>query len=126
MTEAELIDEMEKQKIGTDGSIPSHIRNLTLRKYVKVDGHRRIRPTTLGVTLIDSLNEIIPDIVKPENRAKIELFVKQVQTGEKSYEDAIKSALEFYKKKLTYCNNNIDNVRKGFGKYFHLNDEKFI
>ena len=126
LTEAELIDEMEKQKIGTDGSIPSHIRNLTLRKYVKVDGHRRIRPTKLGVTLIDSLNEIIPEIVKPENRAQIELFVKQVQTGEKSYEDAIKSALEFYKKKLTYCSSNIYNIRKGFGKYFHLKDEIFI
>jgi len=126
LTEAELIDEMEKQKIGTDGSIPSHIRNLTLRKYVKVDRHRRIRPTKLGITLIDSLNKIIPEIVLPENRAQIELFVKQVQTGEKSYEDAIKSALEFYKKKLTYCSSNIYNVRKGFGKHFHLKEEKFI
>ena len=126
LAEAELIDEMEKQKIGTDGSIPSHIRNLTLRKYVKVDRHRRIRPTKLGVTLIDSLNNIIPEIVKPENRAQIELFVKQVQTGEKSYEDAIKSALEFYKKKLTYCSSKIYNIRKGFGQYFHLKDEKFI
>lgn len=93
---------------------------------MKVDRHRRIRPTKLGATLIDSLNKIIPEIVKPENRAQIELFVKQVQTGEKSYEDAIKSALEFYKKKLTYCSSNIYKVRKGFGQYFHLKDEKFI
>ena len=29
-------------------------------------------------------------------------------------------ALEFYKKKLRYCNNQIDNLREEFGKYFEL------
>ena len=120
LTEAELIDEMEKKKIGTDGSIPSHILNLTKRGYVKVDEHRRIKPTRLGISLIDSLNEIIPDIVKPENRANIEQFVKQIASGDKSYQIAIESALEFYREKLKYCNNNIDKVKDGFGKHFHL------
>ena len=120
LTEAELIDEMEKKKIGTDGSIPSHILNLTKRGYVKVDEHRRIKPTRLGISLIDSLNEIIPDIVKPENRAKIEQFVKQIASGDNSYQTAIESALEFYREKLKYCNNNIDKVKDGFGKHFHL------
>ena len=124
LTEAELIDEMEKQKIGTDGSIPSHILNLTKRGYVKVDEHRRIKPTRLGISLIDSLNEIIPDIVKPENRAKIEKFVKQIASGDKNYKAAIESALEFYRGKLNYCNNNIDKVKDGFGKHFHLKKSK--
>ena len=121
LTEAELIDEMEKQKIGTDGSIPSHILNMTKRGYVRVDEHRRIKPTRLGISLIDSLEEIIPDIVKPENRAKIEQFVKQIASGDNSYKIAIESALDFYREKLKYCNNNIDKVKDGFGKHFHLN-----
>ena len=120
LTEAELIDEMEKKKIGTDGSIPSHILNLTKRGYVKVDEHRRIKPTRLGISLIDSLNEIIPDIVKPENRANIEQFVKQIASGDKSYQIAIESALEFYREKLKYCNNNINKVKERFGKHFYL------
>ena len=78
LTESELIDEMEKYNIGTDGSIPSHIHNLTVRGYVKVDEKRRNIPTKLGIALIDSLSVIEPDIIMPENRAKIEKFVKDI------------------------------------------------
>ena len=94
---------------------------MTKRGYVRVDEHRRIKPTRLGISLIDSLEEIIPDIVKPENRAKIEQFVKQIASGDNSYKIAIESALDFYREKLKYCNNNIDKVKDGFGKHFHLN-----
>ena len=120
LTEAELIDEMEKKRIGTDGSTPSHIRNLTKRGYVKINENRRIIPTKLGVALIDSLNEIVPEIVKPENRAKIEDFVKEIETGEKSFKDAIDAALDFYKEKLKYCNQKIDKVKDEFQKYFEF------
>ena len=120
LTEAELIDQMEKKNIGTDGSIPTHIRNLIKRKYVKVDEHKRLIPTKLGITLIDSLNVIEPEIIRPENRAKIEEYVKQIETGEKTFKEAVEMALEFYKKKLEYCNNQIDNLREEFGKYFEL------
>ena len=111
LTEAELIDEMEKKSIGTDGSTPSHIRNLTKRGYAKINENRRIIPTKLGVALIDSLSEIVPEIVKPENRAKIEDFVKEIETGEKSFKEAIDAALEFYKEKLKYCSIKIDKVK---------------
>ena len=120
LTEAELIDEMEKNNIGTDGSIPTHIRNLTKRGYVRVDEHKRIIPTKLGITLIDALNKVVPEIIRPENRAKIEEYVKQIETGEKPFREAIEIALDFYKKKLRHCNSNIDEVRKEFGKQFEL------
>ena len=120
LTEAELIDQMENKNIGTDGSIPSHISNLTRRGYVKVNEHRRIIPTKLGVALIDSLNEVVPDIVKPKNRAKIEEFVKQIETGEKKYKEVIEEALKFYQEKLKYCSNNIEELRYQFGNYFKI------
>lgn len=122
LTEAELIDEMEKYSIGTDGSIPSHIENLSLRGYVKVDEKRRIIPTKLGEVLIDSLDVIEPDIIRPENRAKIEQFVKQIETGEKTYDEALKSAIKFYKSKFIDCCSNVDNLRQEFGKYFRLKE----
>ena len=120
LTEAELIDQMEKKNIGTDGSIPSHIRNLNRRGYVKVNSHRRIIPTKLGETLIEVLNEIVPDIVEPKNRAKIEKFVKQIETGEKKYKDVLEEALDFYKDKLRNCSYNIEEIRNHFGYYFEL------
>ena len=124
LTEAELIDQMEKKNIGTDGSIPSHIRNLTKRGYVKVDEHKRIIPTKLGITLIDALDKIVPKIIRPKNRAKIEEYVKQIETGEKTFKEAVEMALEFYKKKLRYCNEKIDDLREEFRKYFKLKDPK--
>ena len=122
LTEAELIDEMEKNHIGTDGSTPSHIKNLSSRKYVRINENRRIIPTKLGVVLIDSLNEVVPDIVKPENRARIEEYVKQIEMGEKSFKEAIDSALDFYKGKLSYCIFKIDNIKEEFKKYFDFYD----
>ena len=122
LTEAELIDEMEKNHIGTDGSTPSHIKNLSSRKYVRINENRRIIPTKLGVVLIDSLNEVVPDIVKPENRARIEEYVKQIEMGEKSFKEAIDSALDFYKGKLSYCIFKIDNIKEEFKKYFEFYD----
>ena len=100
LTEAELIDEMDKYNIGTDGSIPSHINNLTERGYVKVDEQRRIIPTRLGKALIDVLNIIEPDIIKPENRTKIEDFVKEIERGKRNYKEALENAIEFYKSKF--------------------------
>lgn len=124
LTEAELISQMEKKHIGTDGSIPSHIRNLTSRGYVKVNEHRRIIPTKLGVTLIDALEKYVPGIVKPKNRARIEKFVKQIETGEKKFDEAIQVALEFYKKKLKRCNKKIKKIKDEFRKQFDLIDNE--
>ena len=95
LTESELIDEMEKYNIGTDGSIPSHIYNLTLRGYVKVDEKKRIIPTKLGIALIDALNVVEPDIIMPENRAKIEQFVKDIEKVKKSYNEDLEYAIKF-------------------------------
>ena len=120
LTEAELITEMEKYNIGTDGSIPSHIHNLSLRGYIKVDNERRLIPTKLGVALIDVLNIIEPDIIKPENREKIEKFVKEIERGKKSYKDALENAINFYQSKFIDCYSKIDELRKEFGKYFKL------
>ena len=120
ITEAELIDEMAKYNIGTDGSIPNHINNLSIREYVKVNKHRRIIPTKLGITLIDALDNVCPEIIRPENRALIEKFVKQIETGEREYNETIEAALDFYEKRLIHCVNNIDEIKKEFEKKFDM------
>ena len=127
ITEAELIEEMEKNHIGTDASMSVHIDNIVKRKYVKVDEKRRLIPTKLGKALIEALETVEPDIVLPKNRAKIEEFVSLLADGKKEYNEVLDYALDFYKKKYYSVSNQLDELYKVFGKYFTLgSDENYV
>ena len=116
--------EMEKNKIGTDASMPVHIENICQRGYVKVDEGRKLIPTKLGKALIDALGEVDPEIIHPDNRAKIEGFVDEVAHGKKKYEDVLKYALDLYKEKYLTIRVHYDKLLKAFGKYFSVDTSK--
>jgi hypothetical protein len=122
LTESDLISEMEKNRIGTDASMPVHIENICQRGYVTVDEKRRLIPTKLGNALIDSLGCVDSEIIHPENRAKIEDFVNQVSQGKKNYDEVLKYALELYKEKFIIIRVNYDKLLNSFRKYFKFND----
>jgi DNA topoisomerase-3 len=64
---------MEKNGIGTDASIPTHINNITERKYVEVRAPgRQLVPTNLGIALARGFCEIDPELVFPSVRSNIE------------------------------------------------------
>ena len=123
ITEAELIEEMEKNHIGTDASISVHIANIEKRGYVKVDDKRRLIPTKLGKALIEALESVEKNIVLPENRAKIEEFVAELAEGKKSYEEVLDYALKFYKNKFYVVSSKLDQLYEVFRKYFKLNGD---
>ena len=123
ITEAELIEEMEKNHIGTDASMSVHIENIERRGYVRVDDKRRLIPTKLGKALIESLESIEKDIVLPENRAKIEEFVAQLANGEKNYEEVLDYALKFYKNKFYSVSSKLEQLYEVFRKYFQLTSD---
>ena len=118
ITEAELIEEMEKKHIGTDASMIVHIDNIERRGYVRVDDKRRLIPTKLGKALIEALESVEPDIVLPENRGKIEEFISQLADGKKNYDEVLDYALQFYKKKFYSINEKVDLLYEVFAKYF--------
>ena len=79
MKEGDLVLEMEKNGIGTDASIPTHIKNIINRGYVDVQkAGRKLIPTKLGIALIDSYLQIDTGIVLPNVRANIENMVNQI------------------------------------------------
>ena len=121
ITEAELIEEMEKNHIGTDASMSVHIANIVKRGYVRVDNNkRRLIPTKLGKALIEALEAVEPDIVLPKNRAKIEEFVSLLSEGKKDYKEVLDYALDFYKKKYLSVSSQIKKLYQIFGKYFQV------
>ena len=125
ITEAELIEEMEKNHIGTDASMSVHIDNIEKRGYVKVDDKRRLIPTKLGKALIEALESVEKDIVLPENRAKIEEFVGELADGKKNYEEVLNYALNFYKNKFLSISSKIDQLYEVFGKYYNLTESEY-
>ena len=52
LTEAELIGIMEREGVGTDASIATHIENVCKRGYVAVGKGRTMVPTSLGIVLV--------------------------------------------------------------------------
>ena len=58
LTESELISKMEKNGIGTDASIPTHIENILKRKYSELAAGRKLVPTQLGLVLAQGYHQI--------------------------------------------------------------------
>ena len=123
ISEAELIEEMEKNHIGTDASMSVHIENIVKRGYVKVDENRRLIPTKLGKALIEALEAVEPDIILPKNRAIIESFVNDLANGKKNYEEVLNYSLKFYKEKYINVTEKIDDLLDIFSQYFDLNED---
>lgn len=63
---------MEHNGIGTDASMATHINNISVRSYVKVEAGRQLIPTELGLSLVRGYKKIDPDLVAPQLRSNIE------------------------------------------------------
>ena len=88
LSEYELIEKMEKYRIGTDGTIPKHIKKIIDRKYVSVEedkktGVRRFIPTTHGEILAEGYLEIDEDLIKPSVRGFIEKCCSKISEHKK-------------------------------------------
>ena len=69
LTESELISQMEKNGIGTDASIATHIENIQKRYYVELIAGRKMKPSKLGLVLAQGYHLIDNSLVLPEIRS---------------------------------------------------------
>lgn len=51
---------MEKNGIGTDASISTHVNNIVERGYCTVQAGRVMKPTKLGIVLVHGISLIDP------------------------------------------------------------------
>lgn len=110
LTEAELIERMEKHGIGTDASIPTHINNIVERNYVKVESGRRVVPTELGVTLIKGYQLIDGELCKPQVRAHVEAQINLVAQGLARREAVVAHTLEQFRAKFAFFVSHIGRM----------------
>ncbi|RLE54527.1 MAG: type IA DNA topoisomerase [Thermoprotei archaeon] len=88
LSEAELLSLMRKYGIGTDATMQDHIHTNVVRGYFIIKRGRCI-PTPLGKTLALTLYRIVPEIVSPEVRGRMEREFSRIVAGEKSMESVV-------------------------------------
>lgn len=111
LSEAELIKLMEAKGIGTDATIQDHIHTNIERGYFYIENKRCI-PTPLGVQLIKALDNIIPEAVRPEVRAFIEMQISQVAKGAKTRSEVVEFARKTFLNYYDKLERSIDEVSK--------------
>lgn len=72
LSEADLIAKMDSNAIGTDATIAEHIKTILKRDYaIKVNNDTQFKPTTLGLALVLSYEQMGLDLAKPALRAAV-------------------------------------------------------
>ena len=113
LTEANLIAKMEKNGIGTDASIATHINNIMLRNYVTVrDPGRQLVPTPIGYSLIKGYCEIDPELVLPKVRQNIERSCELIAKGKVDFNRVVAHALAIFKDKFNFFKLSIGTLEK--------------
>lgn len=118
LTESELISLMERNGIGTDASIPTHIENILKRNYVTLAPSRRLKPSNLGIVLAQGYMHIDPTLVLPDVRADIERQCSRIAEGDAERTAVVASALGVFEAKFRNFMHNIEKMDTLFASSF--------
>lgn len=129
LTEADLINLMDKNGIGTDATIQDHIKKIIEREYVFKErkgggrggggGNEEFFPSTLGMALVEGYDGLgfQYSLSKPFLRAKMEADMKQICEGGKSKEEVVREGIDMYRAVFERANENIGRLEAALAKY---------
>jgi DNA topoisomerase I len=92
-TQATLIKELEEKGIGRPSTYAAIMTSILNREYVEEDESKRLRPTSLGRTVIDLLVAAFPDIIEVGFTAAMEEDLDKVEEGKENW---VKTLKRFY------------------------------
>lgn len=87
---------MDKEQIGTDATIHEHIKTIQEREYC-VKERNLLKPTTLGLALITTYNELDLTLAKPNFRSKMEHEVTRIAENDLDRKVFVKDMIEIMK-----------------------------
>lgn len=124
LTESDLIAKMEENGIGTDASIPTHIKNIVEKRYAEViEPGRQMKPTKLGYALVKGYCEIDPELVLPSVRSNIEKSCDLIAKGKADFSQVVNHVIDIFQRKYTYFNLSI-SVMESFFRVMILQGEE--
>ena len=102
-----LIQEMEKNGLGTKATRHSIIERLATVKYIVNDP---IEPTQLGMAVIDALGAYAPHITHPEMTAELERGMDDIAEGKDTRDNVVLSSRDHLASELEKLLPNVENV----------------
>ncbi|KAJ1026722.1 hypothetical protein NDA16_002320 [Ustilago loliicola] len=102
LTEADLVNLMDKNGIGTDATIAEHIAKVIERQYVmqvKEGKTNYLVPSTLGIGLVEGYNQLNLEksLSKPLLRRETEYRMSLICAGQRTKTETIQESLEEYR-----------------------------
>lgn len=122
LTEADLVDIMNKNGIGTDATIAEHIAKVREREYVlgtQIGRITYLAPSTLGMSLVDAYNQLgfEKSLCKPMLRRELEYRVNLICEGQRTKEDTLEESIAEYKSVFIHTKRNFNTLSQIVSRY---------
>jgi len=98
-TPAALIKLLEELNLGTKSTRAEILQKLIDRGYI--EGRQNFTPSNIAFTVIDALEQYVPDVTKPDMTAKLEKEMDQIEKGKLKKEDVVCDSRKLLTKVLT-------------------------
>ena len=98
-TEASLVKTMEEKGIGRPATYTPTVTILFSRGYAEKDG-KYIKPTELGMSVIDMLVKYFPEIMNVRFTADMEEKLDEIEDGGKIWQDVVASFYDGFEEKI--------------------------
>lgn len=118
LSEADLLNCMDKAGIGTDATMHDHIKKLLDRCYATKDSNTRFSPTNLGEALVLGYDDMGYELWKPYLRAAMEADMKAVSMGTKRKAEVLETCLQQMKACFTDARANKGKLFEAMSIFF--------
>ncbi|KAL3729037.1 hypothetical protein ACJRO7_033608 [Eucalyptus globulus] len=118
LSEADLLNCMDKAGIGTDATMHDHIKKLLDRFYATKDQNMRFSPTNLGEALVMGYDDMGYKLWKPNLRSMMEFDMRAVSEGAKTKAEVLETCLQQMKACFLDARSNKQKLMEAMAVFF--------
>eukprot|EP00923_Selenidium_pygospionis_P017904 GHVN01031451.1.p1 GENE.GHVN01031451.1~~GHVN01031451.1.p1 ORF type:complete len:704 (+),score=72.99 GHVN01031451.1:281-2392(+) len=121
LTEADLIEKMDRHGIGTDATMHEHIRTIQQRDYATRTSDSKFKPENMGIALYKGFKmftDLGLDLTKPDLRANMEGDIGRVAEGVLQKPAVLRSFIGDMQQIFQAVAANFDFLSVEIGKHF--------